>query len=398
MKNLHPHWLDDAEVQTLLDAFARAGQSIRFVGGCVRDALLGRLGGDIDVATPAAPDTTLALLAAAGIKAMPTGLQHGTVTAVIEGRHFEITTLREDAACDGRHAEVRFTDDWKRDASRRDFTLNALYLDAQGQVYDYFGGQEDAHAGRIRFIGDAQGRIREDYLRILRFFRFYATHGSPPPDAEALAACKALAHGVENLSGERIQAEMFKLLAAPQPLDAVLLMEQHEVLQHLLPTDPCIPDFATLLACAAPADPMLRLIALMDKAHETEVMALAGRWKFSAAQRERLYHGVTCTTPPRITLPDAKAYLRRHGQVYYQDWLWRAQVAEATFPEGFASLYALPHTWEIPQLPVRGHDLLERGIPQGEVLGEKLKQLEHAWEASGYTLTKEALLAMVKSA
>jgi poly(A) polymerase len=182
------HW---PETQKLVTAFSSYPHAVRFVGGAVRDTLLDRLVQDIDVATTLLPEATMSVLQQAGIHVVPTGIQHGTVTAVIDGRHFEITTLRKDVACDGRHAEVAFTDNWQEDASRRDFTMNAMYMSTEGELFDYFSGQEDAKAGRVRFIGDANTRISEDYLRILRFFRFYAHYGREAPNYEALVACAA---------------------------------------------------------------------------------------------------------------------------------------------------------------------------------------------------------------
>src|SRR5579872_7361897 len=211
-ETLSPPWLKWPETQALIKAFADAKAPIRFVGGCVRDALLGRAVQDVDVATPLRPEATMALLQKAGIKAIPTGIDHGTATAVIHGKHFEITTLRKDVSTDGRHATVAYTDDWKEDAARRDFTINALYLSPDGELFDYFNGARDAKEGHVRFIGNAGERIREDYLRILRFFRFYAWYGKTEPDKEALTACTEAANNIGTLSGERVQQEMLKLL------------------------------------------------------------------------------------------------------------------------------------------------------------------------------------------
>jgi poly(A) polymerase len=243
-------WLNDAKTRTLLAAFGDV--PLRFVGGCVRDAVMGRNVGDIDCATPAKPEEVVALLEAADIKAVPTGLAHGTITAVIDSKPFEITTLRKDVACDGRHAEVEYTDDWQQDALRRDFTMNALYCDAHGEVFDYTDGVDAARAGRIQFIGDAEARIREDGLRILRFFRFFATHGLGAPDTTALKACAAHKAMLADLSGERIQQEMLKLCAAESPYAALEAMQQGDVLAALLPQ-------ATLGHHSAHPHPLLRL-------------------------------------------------------------------------------------------------------------------------------------------
>ena len=211
---MSPAWLEWPETQSLVRAFAAKNTELRFVGGAVRDALAGRATSDVDVATPALPEAVMELLAAANIQAIPTGIKHGTVTAVLDKKHFEITTLRKDVSTDGRHAEVAYTDDWKADAARRDFTMNALYLSPAGELFDYFEGEKDAMAGRVRFIGGADARIKEDYLRILRFFRFYAWMGKGEADADALAACAANAPKIATLSGERIRILRERISAA----------------------------------------------------------------------------------------------------------------------------------------------------------------------------------------
>lgn len=381
-----PAWLALPEVQTLLAAFGT--HELRFVGGCVRDTLMGRSVGDMDAATPAPPEAVTALLAAAGIRVIPTGLKHGTVTALIGRRSFEITTLREDAACDGRHAEVRYTDDWEADAARRDFTLNALYMDAAGTLYAYGSGVEDARRGRIRFIGDARDRIREDYLRILRFFRFYATHGTPPADTEARAACRAEAEGIALLSGERIRGEMLTLLAAPRPMESLSLMAEAGVLAHMLP---CPADLALCERLAAPADPLLRLAALIAAGGGEAACTLAERWRLSRAERERLARALT---PPggAFTEPRVKALIRRYGREAAGDWLRLGAARGETAGDG---LLQLARDWQPPVFPVTGKDLLERGIPPGKAMGEQLRALEVEWEKSGYRPDKAALLSLL---
>src|SRR6202043_3407136 len=210
-------WMGEAATRAVLRALGAEGGAARFVGGCVRDALLGRAIGDIDIATPLAPEEVMRRLEAAAIKAVPTGIAHGTVTAVVPPRHFEITTLRRDVETFGRHARVAFTDDLAADAARRDFTMNALFLDADGNLFDPMGGLPDLRAGRVRFVGNAETRIREDVLRLLRFYRFHAHYGSGEADTAARAACRDLAHLLPTLSGERVAAETLKLLAAPDP-------------------------------------------------------------------------------------------------------------------------------------------------------------------------------------
>lgn len=392
MTALRPAWLEEDSTRALIAAFAQGGAAIRFVGGCVRDTLMQRPVGDIDAATPATPETVMALLQAAGIKVIPTGLKHGTVTAIVGARQVEITTLREDAACDGRHAEVRYTDDWERDASRRDFTMNALYLAPEGEIFDYFHGREDLTAGRLRFIGEARARIREDYLRILRFFRFYATHANPPADAEALTACREEAAGIDGLSGERIRSEMLKLLAAPDPLPTLRMMEGAGVLPHLLIDAPNFTALEAALAQDAPADPMLRLVLLLEGA---DGAALAERWRLSGVERKRLLSALAAPLPETWTEPEAKALLRRTGEEGYRDILWRWRAAHPEQKETGERFLILPERWEIPAFPIGGDDLLARGIAPGKAMGDRLKQLEAQWEASNYTLGKEELLRVL---
>ena len=279
---------------------------MRFVGGCVRDGLLGRLdpSGDLDLATPALPHEVAAFLRQAGIKVIPTGLQHGTVTAIANGQSFEITTLREDIACDGRHATVQFTDDFVADAARRDFTINAMSVDQNGKLYDYFDGRDDLKAGRLRFVGDAERRVREDYLRILRFFRFFAFFGKRPADTDALAACRNNADCLHDLSGERIRNEMLKLLRADDPIDALELMAETGVTNKILPASPKLDILGKLLALSKEANPILRLAALVRTLPEPirNAAAIAERWRFSNAEAlrlEKLAQSQSLILPPR---------------------------------------------------------------------------------------------------
>ena len=227
--------MTDAPARAVMDALTADGGAARFVGGAVRNALLGEPVGDVDIATPLVPDEVMRRLQAAGLGAVPTGIAHGTVTAVSGGKPFEVTTLRRDVETFGRRAVVAYTTDWAEDAARRDFTMNALYADEDGAIYDYFGGLADLEARRVRFVGDARTRIREDYLRILRLFRFHAWYGRGEIDSEALAAAQAEKAGLKLLSGERVQKEVLRLLEAKEPSPAVRVMEQSGILGEILP-------------------------------------------------------------------------------------------------------------------------------------------------------------------
>ena len=295
-----PGFLSDPALASVLAALPEA----RIAGGAVRDTLAKRPVADIDLATPRRPDQVVAALTEAGIRAVPTGIDHGTVTAVSDGRGFEITTLRRDVQTDGRHAVVDFTDDWRADAARRDFTINALSMTRGGAVFDYFGGIGDLHAGVVRFVGDPARRIAEDYLRILRFFRFHARYASGPPDAAAVAAIRVGVPGLARLSAERVWSELARILAAPDPRGAVALMAELGVLAMVVPEGADPERLARVVAAGAPADPVLRLAALLVGDAE----AFAARLRLSSAERERL---VALRAAP-LARPDADdAALRR---------------------------------------------------------------------------------------
>lgn len=378
------HWMS-ASARRVLDAVAAAGGEARYVGGCVRDAVLGREGGDVDMACTLPPEQTMQALAAAGIRAIPTGLAHGTVTAICDHIPYEITTLRRDVASDGRHAEVAFTGDWREDAARRDFTMNALYADRDGKVYDYFDGLADARTGRLRFIGQAEQRIAEDGLRILRFFRFFAHYGNWPMDGAALRACEAKKAMLQGLSGERIQAEMFKLLAARKAADVLVEMLERGILHEIGLPRANLP----LLRQLESADPLLRLAALL-RGGDTE--ALLHRWKLSNAQKARLRALAAPALEADWDEWEQKKALRQLGAERFTDQTELALAADPAHKTAYAQMRQLAQTWEIPAFPVSGQDLLAAGVPQGKELGNTLKRLETAWEEAHYTLGKEALL------
>lgn len=389
-------WRKWPATRKLVEAFA--GRPLRFVGGCVRDGLLSRDVTDVDVATPLLSAEVSALMIAAGHKVVPTGIAHGTVTAVIDGKGFEITTLRSDTACDGRHAKVVFTDRWQDDAARRDFTMNTLYCSPEGELFDYFGGAEDARAGVVRFIGDADLRIREDYLRILRFFRFYAHYGKGAPDAASLAACAAQAEHIRSLSGERIQHEMFKLLASPRASSVLKCMRQTGVLREVMAQDLDLAPVGALEqgGLLSVPDPVVTLAVFLRGAPDPAQAcdALVARWKCSAARSKRLKR--LCTEPlPLLTISQAeqRQLIRTLGANDFSDL---ARLAAAFMPEhkaAFAAMIAQAQQWNIPEFPIKGADLVALGVAPGEALGKLLSTLEGQWEASGYAMSKQELLA-----
>jgi poly(A) polymerase len=378
---------------------------VRFVGGCVRNAILGRPIDDIDLATTLLPDAVIAALNAAGLKAVPTGVEHGTVTAVAKGRPFEITTLRRDVETDGRRAVVAFTTDWAEDAQRRDFRLNALYADPTGELYDpTAGGVADARAGRIVFVGDAETRIREDALRILRFFRFQAWYGQGEPDAAGLAACAALRGLIGNLSAERVGGEVLKLMAAEDPRAGVRAMTGAGVVAEVLPEVADLARFEGLVGIETEttlaADPLLRLAALLadDPAAGAGV---ATRLRLSNAQRERL---VAALTPePRLVAwaspKEVRQLLYRLGAQTVRD---RAMLgwAGANKPAAAAqwrALLALAQGWTAPRFPLSGQEVMAAGAPEGPVVGQVMRQVEDWWVENDFPADRLALLERLKA-
>jgi poly(A) polymerase len=363
-----PAWLHDPTLGAVLAAVPRA----RLVGGAVRDALLGRQAADVDLATPDPPDAVTRALLAAGLKAVPTGLEHGTITAVSGHRGFEVTTLRRDVATDGRRAVVAFTNDWREDAARRDFSINAMSMTADGAVYDYFDGVADLRAGRVRFVGDAAQRIAEDFLRILRFFRFHARYGRGSPDGAALAAIAAAIPGIARLSAERVWSELKRILAAPDPLEAIALMQRLGVLDAVLPEGTEVDRLARLIARGAPADPILRLAALLDGDAE----ALAERLRFSVAERERLLALRVPNVPPEnANEAEWRRFLADTPKEVTIGRLWLA---------GYRPLSRqLVEAMQVPVFPLHGRDLRKTGMAPGPQMGAMLRDLRNWWLEGG---------------
>lgn len=385
-----PDWAADAPARALLEAL---GPEARFVGGCVRDALTGAAPADIDLGVPYPPEETLARLARAGLKAIPTGVEHGTVTAVVQGKAYEITSLRRDVETFGRHARVEFGADWRADASRRDFTINALSLAQDGALNDYFGGRADLAQGRVRFIGDASVRIREDVLRLLRFFRFHARFARDDFDVEALAACRACAGLLPALSAERVRAEMFRLLAGPRAAEMLRAMAQTGALAHWLPEadDASIAWIAALAAFETrvghAADPIRAIACLI-----LDAKVFAARWRLSNAEAARLARLVA---PPVRLGGEAEAkILRRAFYALEAETIDRALLDGARLPDTAraSELYEEAKNWIRPQFPVTGDDLRACGIAPGPELGGMLNTIESSWISSDFSLPKEKLL------
>jgi len=377
-------WMAAPATVAILDALNLAGGEGRFVGGCVRDALIGRPVADIDIATPMRPEAVTVAVEAAGLRAVPTGLAHGTVTVISGGRPFEVTTLRRDVATDGRRATVAFTDSWDEDAGRRDFRLNALYADRDGRVFDPTGeGVTDALAGRIVFVGDPQRRIREDYLRILRFFRFRAWFGQGEPDPPALTACARLKDGISELSAERVSSELLKLLAAPDPSRAVHLMAETGVLAEVLPWTDGSRMFLPMIGITR--DPLMRLSSLLPSDGET-VRAAADALRLSNAQKARLLAALPddVTVSPGMNPAAARAALYQIGRQAFRDRIERAWAMDIEQGQAAEALVGLADGWVRPVFPISGADLKAIGLEPGRRMGRVLAELEAWWIAHDF--------------
>ncbi|HEX2891204.1 CCA tRNA nucleotidyltransferase [Vineibacter terrae] len=388
--------MSDSRTRRVLDALARDGIAVRFVGGCVRDALLGKDVVDIDLAIDHPPEAAMRALAAAQLKVIPTGIRHGTITAVSGGRPYEITTLRRDVETDGRHAVVAFTDDWRADAARRDFTFNAMFCDASGDLWDFFGGRDDLVAGRVRFVGDAATRIDEDVLRILRFFRFHAWYGSAPFDADGFAACRAAAGKLRSLSAERVRKELLKLLEANDPAATIEAMAAIGLFSHWLPeyggTDLLRRVVANERAVSV-ADGLRRLAAIIGPAGDATV--IGKRLRLSTQEALRLT--VMLSAEPVIDIEHGEAAVRRQvyqlGNALYVDRLMRA--SDAGLP-AWMQAYRLATTWTAPELPVSGGDVLKAGVPAGRRVGALVAALEGWWIDRDFAPDRAACLAELR--
>ncbi|MDR7034781.1 CCA tRNA nucleotidyltransferase [Mesorhizobium sp. BE184] len=398
-------WLNGPDLQKLLTILSADGEQARVAGGAVRNALLGEPVADVDIATTALPQETMRRAEAAGFRAIPTGIEHGTVTVVAHGKGYEVTTLRADIETDGRRAKVSFGRDWQADAERRDFTINALYTEADGTVVDLVGGIADLETRRLRFIGDAETRIREDYLRILRFFRFFAWFGDGRPDAEGLKACARLKEGLERLSAERVWSELKKLLSAPDPSRALLWMRQAGVLTSILPESEKwgIDAIHGLVRTEADfgwsAEALLRLEAMVPP-DPARMKALGERLKLSTDETQRLQRwAMTPAVEAKSTetalaktlyLGDRRGVLDRL-RLSLAGARARAAENDAAMMEagGYSRLLAYASAWEKPMFPLKAVDV---GMEAGPRLGKALKALEQEWIESGFALDRGALI------
>lgn len=368
----------------------------RFVGGCVRDSLLGRPIRDIDIATDLEPKDVMSRAGQAGIKAVPTGIAHGTVTLVAKGEPFEVTTLRRDVETDGRRAVVAFTCDWREDALRRDFTMNALSMDRDGTVHDFFGGIEDARAGRVRFVGEAEERIREDVLRILRFFRFHAHYGKGAPDQAGYAACRKLAHLLPSLSGERIRQEVLRLLEAEDPIPALQMMSDTQIWPEIGIPAVDIPALAAFIQLEgeASADPIPRLAALLTA--DTDAGAIASALRLSGREASVLRGLRDLADDPAPASDLIGEFLYRKGAEAAR-LAGRLAIARGGDAEAWGAVIAAAADWAPRSFPLRGRDLLDAGMAPGAKVGALLERVEAWWIDQGFKPGREECLAHARS-
>jgi len=392
-------WMVEPATLAVLGALAAGGEEARFVGGSVRDALLGLPIGDIDIATPAPPERVIELLDKRGIKVVPTGLAHGTVTAVTgtPPRHFEITTLRRDVETYGRRARVAFDADWAADAARRDFTINAIFLDPDGTPHDPVGGLADLRARRVRFVGDPATRIAEDVLRILRYYRFEARFGTGEGDPGARAACRAAALLLPNLSAERVAQELVRLLETPAPVPALQMMQQDGVLIMILPEARGLDRLRQMIVIEPDANPLRRLAALIDVDSE-RASALAERLRFSNAWRDRL-RDLAAPWPldPQADLRAQRRALYRLGAARYRDLALLSAAEGAMNRDRLDELLALAHAWTPPVFPVTGRDVTALGIPPGPQIGQLLDAVHDWWVKVDFTADGAACLDYLRA-
>lgn len=406
-------WLSDPATLGVMNALSTGGADVRYVGGCVRDAIARRPVNDIDIGTPEPPELVIRRLTDAGIKPVPTGIDHGTVTAVTEDRAFEVTTLRCDVETDGRRAVIAYTDDWIVDSSRRDFTINAMSANRDGDVYDYHDGMADLAHGRVRFVGIAEERVREDYLRILRYFRFYAHFGRPPYDEGAFTACRKHAEKLKDISAERIRHELLRTLGAVEPADAFIMMRNAHVLDVILPE---ATEIGTLRAAAWLAsrgviidglkpEPLRRLGALL--ATDCDAKAVAERLRLSNKETERLVNMKKFA--PIFTITDSmkkvQSRIQKLGNVTVGDALilsWAARLADDgklpasethTRREALETAFA----WQAPALPIGGDDVKALGVPAGPEIGTVLRDVEDWWAEGEFSADRDACLEYART-
>lgn len=389
--------IKNKKILRLFRLVEKNGGVLRFVGGAVRDALLGLSGFDLDLATDLSPDELVEACNEEGIKTVPIGIKFGTVGVIIDDEILEVTSLRKDVKTDGRHAEVEFTDNWEEDASRRDLTINAVYADEKGNVFDYYNGIEDLEKGVVRFIGSPSQRIKEDYLRILRFFRFYSRFGRGPINQKALQACIDNREGLKNLSMERIRDEFIKILLTPHVVETLQIMMDNDILSYILP-DPRHLDKLAFLSQLVEAENIphnaLRRLLVIYQPDTSLAENLAVRLRFSRKQKQ-LFVSLASEEVSLAQILDSDSRLKliyRFGTDFVTEKLLLLLAADQQGLEGLSELLETIHQTPVPQYPLRGKDIIEQGIENPHQISAVLKELEEVWIGSNFKLKKEDLL------
>jgi poly(A) polymerase len=392
-------WMQAPATRAVLGALQAAGGEVRFVGGCVRNAILGHVVDEIDLATTLRPEATVRALEAAGLKAVPTGIDHGTITAVSHGKPYEITTLRRDVETFGRHAVVAYTDDWAADAERRDFTLNALFCDEAGEVVDHVGGLADLQRQLVRFVGDPDARIAEDVLRVLRFFRFSAWYGRPPYDEAGLAACGKAAALLRGLSAERVRKETLRLLEAPDPVPALSAALERGLLSHWIPQAHGTTVLAILVGletAIGTVDGLRRLAAILSPDARADV--IAERLKLSRREASRL--AAMLAVRDAIDLDGGTKAWRRSihacGNAVFCDLLLLQVARDGAETKPWREAHALAVAWKAPRLPVGGNDVMALGVPSGAAVGELIGAVERWWIDGDFQADRDACLTFLE--
>ncbi|HUO93823.1 MAG TPA: CCA tRNA nucleotidyltransferase [Rhizomicrobium sp.] len=404
MTRLDPQRTAWMQAKPLAKVMAALGGEARYVGGAVRNTLMGRQVKDIDIATPLVPQEVVRRLEAAGLKAVPTGIEHGTITAVADRQPYEVTTLRRDVETDGRRAVVAFATDWKEDAARRDFTINALYASADGAIFDYHNGLADLKDGRVRFIGDAVTRIREDYLRILRLFRFHAWYGKGEIDSVALKSAAAEKSGLQKLSGERIAREFLRLLEADNPLPVLRTMAATGILSEIIPATLDMTRLERLCAIDGnnffTPDPVLRLAALLG-ADEKLSASVAERFRLSNKDRARIEDlaGAKEKIVSYMTPHEVRKFVYRLGIDRFSDrvFLRWAGDPKASNAIQWRALREVAKTWPRPVFPLTGRDVMNAGVPEGPLVGQILNEVEEWWIDADFTDDEFSLAERLKA-
>lgn len=392
--------ITDSAIFKLFSVVENHGGVLRFVGGAVRDALAGLQGFDLDLATDMSPDELVETCEENNIKTVPIGIKFGTVGVIINNKVLEVTSLRKDIETDGRHAKVEFTSDWKEDASRRDLTINAVYADEKGNVFDYYNGIEDLEKGIVRFIGNPNLRIQEDYLRILRFFRFYSIFGKTEIDAKALAACKANQSGLSRISIERVRDEFFKIMLTPNVIKTVKIMIDNEIMSYILPQAEHFDNLEYLINLVRRhklEEMALRRLFILYLPDEKLAESFAGRLKFSKKQKDMFltWARYNPALDEFLSKTSVTALLYNFGREFCFNRFILRCAENKTEPKNFDKILHDIQTLPIPEFTIKGRDIIEAGISDNRKIGTILRALEEIWIKSGFSLSKDELLAQV---